>query len=52
MVFGTDYPGVRQMPYLDILMSINRYATHKDLKIPENQISAILDENVVPLLPE
>jgi hypothetical protein len=29
MVFGTDYPGVRQWPYLDMLMSINRCATHR-----------------------
>lgn len=52
MVFGTDYPGVRQRLYLDMLMSFNRCATHKDLKISENQISAILDENVAPPRPK
>jgi len=52
MVFGTDYPGVRQRPYVDTLMSVNRYATHPDLRIPEERLSAILDENVQPLLPK
>jgi predicted TIM-barrel fold metal-dependent hydrolase len=51
MVFGTDYPGVRQRPYVDMLMSLNRYATHPDLCIPEDKLSAILDDNVRPLLP-
>ncbi len=51
MVFGTDYPGVRQKPYKDMLMSVNRYSTHQDLRIPEERLSAILDENVKPLLP-
>lgn len=51
MVFGTDYPGVRQKPYIDMLMSVNRYATHPDLHIPEDMLAAILDENVQPLLP-
>jgi predicted TIM-barrel fold metal-dependent hydrolase len=51
MIFGTDYPGVRQRPYIDILMSINRYANHEDLKIPESKLLSIIDENVTPLLP-
>jgi len=51
LVFGTDYPGVRQRPYLDLLMSVNRYAAHPDLMIPEDRLRAILDENVQPLLP-
>jgi predicted TIM-barrel fold metal-dependent hydrolase len=52
MVFGTDYPGVRQRPYVNMLMSVNRYATHPDLRIPEDRLSDIMDENVRPLLPE
>jgi predicted TIM-barrel fold metal-dependent hydrolase len=52
LVFGTDYPGVRQRPYVDMLMSVNRYATHPDLRIPVDQLSSILDENVQPLLPK
>jgi predicted TIM-barrel fold metal-dependent hydrolase len=52
LVFGTDYPGVRQRPYLDLLMSVNRYAAHPDLMIPEDRLRAILDENVQPLLPK
>jgi hypothetical protein len=51
MVFGTDYRGVCQRPYMDKLMSINRYATHEDLRIPESQLVSIIDENVTPLLP-
>jgi len=51
LVFGTDYPGVRQRPYVDLLMSVNRYAAHPDLMIPEDRLRAILDENVQPLLP-
>jgi predicted TIM-barrel fold metal-dependent hydrolase len=51
MVFGTDYPGIRQKPYLDMLLSINRYASHRDLRIPEERLLALLDENVKPLLP-
>ncbi|MDH5200103.1 MAG: amidohydrolase family protein [Candidatus Bathyarchaeota archaeon] len=51
LVFGTDYPGVRQRPYVDLLMSVNRYAAHPDLIIPEDRLRAILDENVQPLLP-
>ncbi len=52
LVFGTDYPGVRQRPYVDLLMSVNRYATHPDLRIPEDGLAAIMDENVLPLLPK
>lgn len=51
LVFGTDYPGVRQRPYVDLLMSVNRYAAHPDLMIPEDRLRAILDENIQPLLP-
>jgi predicted TIM-barrel fold metal-dependent hydrolase len=51
LVFGTDYPGVRQRPYVDTLMSVNRYAPHPDLEIPEDSLRAMLDENVGPLLP-
>jgi hypothetical protein len=51
IVFGTDYPGVRQRPYVDMLMSVNRYAPHPDLTIPENELSAILGENAKPILP-
>lgn len=51
MVFGTDYPGIRQKPYLDMLLSINRYVPHRDLRIPEEMLLAMLDENVKPLLP-
>ena len=51
IVFGTDYPGVRQRPYVELMMSVNRYATHDDLKIPEDELAAIMDENVKPLLP-
>ena len=51
VVFGTDYPGVRQRPYLDMIMNINRYASHPDLRIPMDRLSAMLDVNVLPLLP-
>lgn len=51
IVFGTDYPGVRQRPYVDMLMSVNRYAPHPDLTIPEDELSAILGENAKPILP-
>lgn len=51
MVFGTDYPGVRQRPYVDMLMNLNRYAAHEDLRIPMDKISGMLDRNVQPLLP-
>jgi len=51
MIFGTDYPGVRQKPYVGMLMSVNRYAPHPDLHIPEHMLATILDENVQPLLP-
>jgi predicted TIM-barrel fold metal-dependent hydrolase len=51
LVFGTDYPGVRQRPYIDMLMSINRYATHEDLKIPRSLLDSIATDNIEPLLP-
>lgn len=52
IIFGTDYPGVRQKPYIELLMSVNRYAPHEELEIPEDKLNAILGENAVPLLPE
>lgn len=52
LVFGTDYPGVRQRPYLDMLLNINRYATHDDLKIPREKLLSVVSENVQPLLPQ
>ena len=52
LVFGTDYPGVRQKPYADLLMSVNKYATHEDLRIPEEKLVAILGENARSLLPK
>ena len=52
LVFGTDYPGVRQKPYVDLLMSVNKYATHEDLRIPEEKLVAILGENARSLLPK
>ena len=52
LVFGTDYPGVRQQPYVELLMSVNKYAAHEDLKIPRNLLTAMMDENIKPLLPE
>ena len=51
LVFGTDYPGIRQKPYLDMLMAVNKYAPHKDLHIPSEKLWEMLDENVHPLLP-
>lgn len=51
MVFGTDYPGVRQRPYVEMLMGLNRYAHHRDLQIPMDMISGMLDRNIQPLLP-
>ncbi|TFH17447.1 hypothetical protein E4H04_04980 [Candidatus Bathyarchaeota archaeon] len=51
MVFGTDYPGVRQRQYVDMLMDINRYAPHADLMLPMDKIADLMDKNVQPLLP-
>ena len=51
LVFGTDYPGIRQKPYLDMLMSVNKYAPHNDLQIPAEKLWAMLDENVQHLMP-
>jgi len=42
---------VRQRPYVDMLMNLNRYAAHDDLRIPLDKISAMLDRNAQPLLP-
>ena len=46
MIFGTDYPGVRQRPYVDMLMNINRYAPHSDLHLSMDKISGMLDKNI------
>lgn len=46
IVFGTDYPGVRQRPYVDMLMDINMYATHDDLKLPMDRVMNMLDKNI------
>ena len=46
IIFGTDYPGVTQRPYVDMLTSINRYATHKDLILPMEKVMDILDKNI------
>ena len=51
LVFGTDYPGVRQRPYLDMLMNVNRYAPHEDLRIPPGKLVDMLDVNIKPLMP-
>ncbi|MCW4050538.1 MAG: amidohydrolase [Candidatus Bathyarchaeota archaeon] len=51
MIFGTDYPGVRQRPYVDMLLNLNRYAPHEDLRIPMDKISAMLDVNIQLLMP-
>lgn len=51
MIFGTDYPGVRQRPYVDMLMNINRYAPHSDLHLPMDKVSNMMDKNIQPLLP-
>jgi len=51
LVFGTDYPGVRQKFYRDLLRSVNKYAPHKELEIPEKKLEAIMSDNIKPLLP-
>jgi len=51
LVFGTDYPGLRQRPYLDMLMNVNRYAPHEDLRIPPGKLADMLDVNVKPVMP-
>jgi hypothetical protein len=35
-----------------MLMSVNRYAPHPELRIPEEKLWAMLDVNVLPLLPK
>lgn len=52
LIFGTDYPGVRQKFYSELLMSVNLYAPHEDLKIPVKKLESIMDENIKPLLPK
>ncbi|MEM2894047.1 MAG: amidohydrolase family protein [Candidatus Bathyarchaeia archaeon] len=52
ILFGTDYPGIRQVEYLDMLMSINRYAASPELEIPLKGLEKILGENAKPLLPD
>lgn len=51
LISGTDYPGVRQRPYRDMLLNINRYATHEDLKIPQEMLHSIATDNIEPLTP-
>ncbi len=51
LVFGTDYPGIRQKPYLDMLLSVNKYAPHSDLQLPTDALMDLLDKNPHPLLP-
>jgi hypothetical protein len=34
-----------------MLMSVNRYAVHEELRIPEASLMAMVDVNVKPLLP-
>jgi len=51
LIFGTYYPGVRQRPYMDMLLNINRYATHEDLKIPLEMLHSIATDNIDPLTP-
>ena len=51
MIFGTDYPGVHQRPYMDMLLNINRYTTHEDLKIPQAILHSIATDNIEPLTP-
>jgi len=47
MVFGTDYPGVRQRKYVNMLMNINKYAPHEDLRLPIEKVLDILDRNIL-----
>jgi len=51
ILFGTDYPGIKQAEYVELLMSINRYAVHPELEIPPKSLGEILGENARPLLP-
>jgi len=51
VLFGTDYPGVRQKAYLEILWSVNRFSPSRDLDIPLDSLQATLDANPAPLLP-
>jgi predicted TIM-barrel fold metal-dependent hydrolase len=51
IIFGTDYPGVRQRPCMDMLLNINRYATHEDLKIPQEMLHSMATDNIDPLMP-
>lgn len=51
LVFGTDYPGVRQKFYKELLASVNKYAPHEDLKIPKGKLEALMSDNIKPLLP-
>ncbi|MCD6479911.1 amidohydrolase family protein [Candidatus Bathyarchaeota archaeon] len=51
IVFGTDYPGIKQAEYVEMLLSINQYAVNPELEIPIKELEAILGENAKPLLP-
>lgn len=52
ILFGTDYPGIKQAEYLSMVMSINRYAASPELEIPFKELERILGENAKPLLPD
>jgi len=51
IILGTDYQGVRQIHYMDMPINVNRYATHEDLKIPQEMLYSIAIDNIDPLLP-
>ncbi len=50
ILFGTDYPGIRQGEYVELLMSVNRYAPSPELEIPLKGLQGVLGENAKPLL--
>ncbi len=39
------------LSYMDMLLNINSYATHEDLKIPKEMLHSIATDNVEPLTP-
>jgi hypothetical protein len=43
--------GVHKKPYLGMLMSVNRYTAHEELRLPEASLMAMVNENVKSLLP-
>jgi hypothetical protein len=36
---------------MDMLLNINRYATHEDLKIPQEMLHSMATDNIDPLMP-